>query len=201
MRRTDVPLWPTWAREAPPGRLGERSGASRERFGSVRERSSSVKTTLLAMEKWAQAKNMVCLSNLSSKNENNIRKRHTCKRSWPYGAYLSASLANMGLEGAAGASWSASRSVPGALRERPGALQQRQNNPTRYGEMDASKKYGLFVKSIFKKQKYFGKRRTCERSWPYVAYLSASLVNMGLEGAAGAARRASRSAPGAPRRH
>ena len=87
------------------------------------------------------------------KKRKQFRKRHTCKRSWPYGAYLSASLANMGLEGAAGASWSASRSVPGALRERPGALRQCQNNPTRYGEMDASKKYDLFVKSIFKKRK------------------------------------------------
>ena len=69
MGRTYHPLWPTWAWRVRPGCPGARPGASRERFGSVRDRSGSVKTALLAMEKWTQAKNMDCLSNLSSTNE------------------------------------------------------------------------------------------------------------------------------------
>ena len=50
MRHTHVPLWPDWARRAPPGWPRERPGASRER-------PSSEKKILLAMEKWTHAKN------------------------------------------------------------------------------------------------------------------------------------------------
>ena len=47
--RTAVPLWPDWAWRTPPGRLTERPGASRER-------PSGEKKILLAIEKWAHAK-------------------------------------------------------------------------------------------------------------------------------------------------
>ena len=61
--RTAVPLWPDCAQKAPPGRPGACPRVPRELHGSA-------KASLIVEEKWTQAKNMVCLSNLSSKNKN-----------------------------------------------------------------------------------------------------------------------------------
>ena len=78
-------------------------------------------------------------------------------------AYPRASLARLCSEGTAGAARRASGSVPGALQERPGVLRQRQNTPTRYGQMNTREKSQKIQQTTAKTTFLFEKRndQTC----------------------------------------
>ena len=87
----------------------------------------------------------------------------TCQQFLQKVAYRRATLAGLCSEGAAGAARSASRSDPGALWQRPGAVRQRRNTPTRYGQMNTRGKSQKIYKTNAKKHFLFEKRndQTC----------------------------------------
>ena len=113
MRRTDEPLGPQCAREAPPRRPGARPGAARQRPGSVRERPGSAEKTLLAMDSWTPAKH-------HKKIQKKLEKRNFFAKNVKRKPSLAVWRVPTSLFGPNGLG-ARRRGAPERLRERPGS--------------------------------------------------------------------------------
>ena len=132
MRRTDEPLGPQCAREAPPGCPRARPGVPWQCPGSVRERPGSAEKTLLAMDSWTPAKH-------HKKIQKKIEKRNFFAKNVKRKPSLAVWRVPTSLFGPNGRG-ARRQGAPERFRERPGAPQRRQSRPNCYGQLEARQK-------------------------------------------------------------
>ncbi len=124
---------------------------------------------------------------MSPEKIKHFRKLQKQQRFWHYEAYRQASLAGMGSECTSGVARGASRSVPGALRERAGAPREhpKRGHPSCHAQRDSMKstKNNIISKVVSRKNKIFQKNTNLT---PFLAVWG---VPTGLFGQKGLRRR------------